>query len=331
MSRLIFVIGVAAVFAIGCSSTEDVSVNNGWKTTEVKKVDLSKPNNIDLPTNYDVSAFSKVDIATYVARFSWQGDAQKAEIDTSIIASLLENEVARTKRFNVLSRTCLSCPYEYVYQLENGSDYGAMDAGEQGNPEYLLEASVEVGSIIKELYDRNEIIFRSMITSKLINPNTNEIIHAFEPIRHNSEPKTYFVVGGKHLGGFNLHDAKEISQAYEETIQQSTAILVKKVMEYYPAGGRVLNYRLGRMSVDTGILYGFADKQEVVLFLRDDGIDFPIASAIVTPSQQTGSGQVLTWRQDEMAKSVRAKLEKEGKMYLQSHQLYAVSMGAPDA
>ena len=323
MNIKIFMLTVASILALSsCKSTPSLHINseadisNNSKVSKVSRSSLLNAENIEMPSNYDVNAFSRVNVAAYVDKLNWDADARKTEIDTSIVSKLMENELARTKRFNVFSRNCTSCDYEVAYQVENTVSEGAIAIGEQTNPDYLLETSISLGTVVKERYDHNEIIFRSLVTSKLINPSSGEIIHSFAPIRHNSPAKNYFVIDNKYIGGFNLGNHNELQEAYKEAAQKAIQVLVTRVMEYYPVGGQVINYRNGRIAIDAGIDQGFAVKQPVILFLSDDGIDIPLASADMTPKKDSGSGMILVWRNDKDAQEVKAKLDDMAEMYL---------------
>ncbi len=319
-----------------CKSTPPLQVNSEANISEnslVSKVNreaLRHTDNIEMPSNYDVNAFYRFNIAAYVEKLGWEADARKTSLDIGIVSKLMENELARTKRFNVFSRSCASCDDEAAYQIENTTSDGVIDIGQETNPDYILETSISLGTVIKELYDHNEIIFRSTVTSKLINPETKEIIHAFAPIRHNSPAKNYFAIDEKYIGGFNLNNQNELQQAYKESAQKAIQVLVTRVMEYYPVGGQVTNYRNGRLAIDAGIEQGFAVKQPVVLFLSDDGLDIPVASADITPKKNSGSGMIITWRDDKDAQDVKAKLDALGKDYLKTNKIFAVSVGTPD-
>ena len=327
---------ISAIAISGCKSTPPLQVNSEANISSnsiisrVNRDALMSSTNIEMPSNYDVNAFYRVNVAAYVEKLNWEADARKTSLDTGIVSKLMENELARTKRFNVFSRNCSSCDYEVAYQVENTVSQGAIEVGQQTNPDYLLETSISLGTVVKELYDHNEIIFRSIVTSKLINPTTGEIIHAFAPIRHNSPAKNYFAIDGKYLGGFDLNNQNELQQAYKESAQKAIQVLVTRVMEYYPVGGQVINYRNGRLAINAGIDQGFAVKQPVVLFLSDDGLDIPLASAEITPKKDSGSGTILTWRDDKDAQDVKAKLEALGKDYLKSNHIFAVSVGTPE-
>jgi len=324
----------AAISLAACNSTPlkinseaDISTNSTLAKVNAKA--LLKDENIELPSNYDVGAFYQLQVTSYIDKVDWQTDAKKTDIDTSIISKLMENELSRTKRFNVLSRNCVSCDYEYAYQIENTKSEGAIEKGEQLNPDFIIENSIALGTVIKEKYDHNEIIFRSVVTSKIINPTTGEIVHAFAPIRYNSPAKNYFVVNGKYLGGFNLNNHNELQEAYKDAAQRAVQILVTRVMDYYPVGGQVTNYRSGRIAINAGIQQGFATKQPVIFFLSDDGLDIPIASGEITPKQDGGAGKILKWKDEAEAQEIKAKLDALGKDYLKINKIFAVSVGTP--
>ena len=337
MKKQFLVVALAASLA-ACQSTGGLKINSEADITansQIQKVSREKmmdASNIELPGNYDVRAFNKIRIAAYIDRINFEKDALATNIDNGIIAKLLENELARTKRFEVLTRNCDACDYEVAFQAENTVDEGSIQVGEQLNPEYVLESSIALGTVKKEKRDHTEIIFRSLVTTKIVNPTTGEIIHSFEPIRHNMPAKRFFEIEGSFLGGFDYRKQNELQEAYKEAAQKAIQVLVNRTMDYYPVGGRVTNFRNNRFAIDSGINQGFAVKQPVVLFLSDDGLDIPIATGEVTPKKDGGSGVMFSWKKDDLdAQDVKKKLEAMGKEYLKRNKVYAVSVGTPES
>lgn len=335
MKKQILCLSLMTLLA-GCQSTAlkinseaDISSNTQISRTNAEA--LHESENIELPSNYDVKAFNKMRIAAYVDHVRFEKDAKKTSIDNGIIAKLLENELARSKRYEVLTRNCSACDYEVAFQAENTGEDGAIQVGEKINPEYVFETSISLGSVIKNKSDHNEIIFRSLVTTKVVNPTTGQIVHSFEPIRHNMPAKNFFMVEGKYLGGFNHADQNELQEAYKEAAQKAIQVLVSRTIDYYPVGGRVTNFRNGRFAINAGINQGFAVKQPVILFLSDDGLDIPVASGEVTPKGDAGSGVMFTWKDDDLdADDVKKKVEAMGKEYLKRNKIYAVSVGTPE-
>lgn len=332
--KKLLAVALAGVLA-GCQSAgikinseADISANTRLEVVNQEAMKDGK--NIELPSNYDVKAFNKLRIAAYVDRIDFEKDALNTKIDIGIISKLLENELDRTKRFEVLTRKCTACNEEVAYQAENTVAEGSIKVGEQLNPDYLLESTISLGTVIKKKSNHNELIFRTLITTKIVNPSTGEIIHSFAPIRTNMDPKRFFAFDDTFLGGFDYRKANELQEAYKEVAQKGIQVLVNQIMNYYPVGGRVINYRNGRFGIDAGINQGFASKQPVVLFLSDDGMDIPVASAEVTPKADGGSGIVWAWKKgDPDAEQTKKMLEAMGKEYLQRNKIYAVSVGAP--
>lgn len=321
---------------VGCQTT-GIAINseadNSANTLihRVNKEALYESENIELPSNYDVKAFNKMRIAAYVDQIEFEEGSQKTTLKTDIVSKLLENELARTKRYEVLTRNCTSCDYELAYQIENTVNDGAIQIGEQKNPNYIFETSIALGSVIKKKSDHSEIIFRSLITTKVVNPTTGQIVHSFEPIRHNMPAKNFWAIEDEFIGGFDYRDSNELQEAYKEAAQKGIQVLVNRTMNYYPVGGRVTNFRNGRFAINSGIEQGFAIKQPVVLFLSDDGLDIPIASGEVTPKGTSGSGIMFTWKEDDIdAQQVKKKIQALGKEYLKRTKIYAVSVGTPE-
>ena len=334
MKKLIPIIGLSLL--LGACQTTSLKVNSEADTSANSKIHtlnkdaLLESENIVLPSNYDVKAFNKMRIAAYVDKLSFEKDAKKAAVDNGVIAKLLENELARTKRYEVLTRNCTSCDYEVAFQAENTVSEGAIELGEKANPDFVFETTIALGTVIKHMSDHNEIIFRSLITTKVVNPTSGEIMHSFAPIRHNMPAKNFFMVGGKFVGGFKINDKNELNEAYIEAAQKGIQVLVNRTIDYYPVGGRVTNFRNGHFAINSGINQGFAVKQPVVLFLSDDGLDIPIASGEVTPKGDSGSGILWTWKKnDPDAEMVQKELKAMGKEYLKRNKIYAVSVGTP--
>ncbi|PVZ70656.1 penicillin-binding protein activator LpoB [Pelagibaculum spongiae] len=336
MKKILITLAISILFT-GCVAKNPLKINSEADlsaNSQIEKVDkdaLLHQDNIKLPDNYDVKSFSRVRVAAYLDKLDWEKDARKTNLDKGIIAKLLENELARTKRFDVLSRNFASGDFEAAFQIDNTVEAGAIKQGEKLNPDFILEASVSLGTVVKEKFDHYEIIFRSLVTTKLIDPNTNQIIESFEPIRFNLPAKNFFMIEDKFMGGFNLNKQNELQEAYKEAAQKSIQVLVNRVMNYYPTGGRLTNMRGNRFGIDAGINQGFASKSGVILFLSDDGLDIPIASAEVTPARNSGSGTIMTWLTDdpEVVK-IKKKMESLGKEYLKRNKVYAVSVGMPE-
>jgi len=334
--KKIFIVTLTALLISGCQTTSlkvnsEADIDANSQINKVSREALFESENIELPSNYDVKAFNKMSIAAYIDHIKFEKDAEVTNIDNGIIAKLLENELSRTKRYDVLTRNCSSCDYEVAFQAENTVEDGSIQRGEQLNPDFVFETSISLGTVIKKMSDHNQIIFRSLVTTKVVNPTTGEIVHAFEPIRHNMPAKRFFAIEDKFLGGFDYRKPNELQEAYKEAAQKAIQVLVNRSIDYYPVGGRVTNFRNGRFAINAGINQGFAVKQPVVLFLSDDGLDIPIASGEVTPKGDSGSGVMFIWKEDDIdAQQVKKKLEAMGKEYLKRNKIYAVSVGTPE-
>jgi hypothetical protein len=329
-------LSIAALTLTACNSTAPLKVNSAVDLASntninyVNRNSLLDDKNIELPNRYDVNNFGVVNVAAYVNKINWEEGAIKSNIDKNLAGRLFENELARTKRFGILTRLCASCNSELAHQVERTVAEGAIEIGEGLNPDYIIEMTLDFGMGIKKLYDHNEVVFYSTATTKILNPTTEQVIDSFPPVRSNLAAKVYNEMNGRVIAGFDYKDIKERQQAYKDAAQKSIVVIASQLMEYYPVGGRVTNYRSGRLVIDAGVDEGFAQKQPVVLYLDDDGLAIPLASAEITPSKSgRGSGLILKWRDDREAQSVKKKIEALGKDYLRGNKVYAVSVGTP--
>ena len=344
-SKLILLIGLCAFFVGGCVATQ-TSTKSATKSTNFdrhatkKLVSSSKEGlmydeNIELPNNYDVNYFRKVGIAAYMEQIQFAKGVQKSgKFNFQVLNSLLENEISRTKRFTVFSRQTTAVDRENAYQLLRGTEENELSiAGNQNlqNPEWVLSVTSIAGYEKGTYHDHNKITFSVTVTANLTDPLTHEIKESFPPVSVKSKPKIYFEsVSGKYLGGFKINDANQLLEAYKEPMREAIAILVNRVGNYFPCGGRVTNFRDGRFVIDRGTKHGFATRQPVIIFIDEDGIPTPIASAEITPSAVRGVGSILKWKNGPYAQKIRGKIEFAGKDYLQAKNIYAVSAGMPE-
>ena len=285
--------------------------------------------NIELPNNYDTNYFRKVRIAAYFEQINFEDPSKPGSLDNHALNTLLENEISRTKRFIVYSRQSVASGREVAWQVMHNTVDDEQNIAR--NPEWLLEVTSVLGRNKRSMRGYEEAIFYIRISSKLIDYQTMEIVHAFPPITAKSEPKKYFLsIGGKWIGGFKIYDEGQLMEAYSEAANRAIAVLVNRVGNYFPCGGRVIGYYNDRFSINKGIRDGFAMKQIVVLYTSMNGVDIPISSGEVTPADTKGSGRILHWKDDPLAQEIRRKLTINSQDYLNTHEIYAVSVGMPE-
>jgi len=341
LSKFTIFMVLSFFLVVGCATPGPMTKSSSFKRNESKKLvssdkeALMKSENIELPINYDINYFRKVGLAAYTEQIEFTKNdlVQPTRLNEQAINTLLENEISRTKRFTVFSRQTGAIDRENAFQLLRGSEDNDLSIAENQrikNPESVLSVTAIVGYEKKSLHDHNKITFSVKVTSSIKDPLTFEIKESFPPIFVKSDPKIYFEsVSGKHLGGFNIKDPQQLLDAYLEPMSEAIALLVNRVGNYFPCGGRVTNYRNGRFAIDRGIRHGFSTRQTVILFVDDDGIITPIASGEVTPASEKGAGRIMKWKNELYAAKIKGKMDYGGKGYLKTEAVYAVSAGMP--
>ncbi|WP_167855734.1 penicillin-binding protein activator LpoB [Vibrio tasmaniensis] len=337
-----------ALVVSGCQSTgtelradKEADITTNSTVSVVNEEALMEEGNIEVPANFNVEEFVKLSIAPYVVDIAMEKDSVEHRVDMGMPARMLGGELSRTERFNVLSRTCTSCDYEVAFQAENSVSEGAIELGQALNPDYILEANVQLGTSEKKVTDSNgtyyQLTFRSTVSAQLIDGTTKQVKHTFPPIRQNLSPKKYAKSpsSGKYLAGFNFEDKPVVNQAYQEAAQKSLQVLVTDVMNQFPVGGKAVHYRSEKFAISAGSEQG-VPKQGVkipaVIYQDDFGIAIPLASGFITPAGQNNSMfEVLQWKEsDKDAKEIKEQIEAMGKEYLKRNKIYAVSVGTPE-
>ena len=346
-----FLLATSLLLLVGCQTTEmradkeaDISTNS--KISYVNGASLAEQENIEVPAGYNVKEFVKLKVAPYVINIAMDKqpkskmESPSATIDTGMPAELLATEFSRSERFIVLSRTCDACDEEVAYQAVNTVADGAIQQGEALNPDYVLQMKVLLGYSIKRVNDSNgayyAITYKSTVDSKLINPTTKEIVHAFAPIRRNLEPKKFAYSKSRgYLGGFKYFDKEVANQAYQDATALSVQVLASQVMNHFPVGGKAKNYKKSKFSLNVGSNQGIPKqgiKIPAVIFLDDDGITTAMASGYIIPGGEDASQfHVLQWKtNDPEVVEIKSELDAMGKEYLKRNKVYAVSLGMPE-
>ena len=347
-----FLVATSLLLLVGCQTTEmradkeaDISTNS--KISYVNEASLTEQNNIEVPAGYNVKEFVKLKVAPYVVNIAMEKqpeskmESPSATIDTGMPVELLGTEFSRSERFTVLTRTCDACDYEVAFQAENTvADGTEIQLGQAANPDYILQMKVLLGYSIKRVNDSNgayyAITYKSTVDSKLINPTTKAVVHAFAPIRRNLEPKKFAYSKSRgYLGGFKYFDKHVANQAYQDATALSVQVLASQVMNHFPVGGKARNYKKGKFSLNVGSNQGIPKqgiKIPAVIFLDDDGITTAMASGYIIPGgKETSQFHVLQWKTDDPeVVEIKSELDAMGKEYLKRNKVYAVSLGMPE-
>ncbi|WP_017220512.1 hypothetical protein [Moritella dasanensis] len=344
MNKNKILVMLALIGLAGCQSTpsnlyadKEAEIGENSTLQIVTAEGLSDERNITVPAGYSVKEFTRLSIAPYITKVGFDKDSIQTTIDNGMPAIMLGDGLARTQRFVVLDRTSTARDYEVTFQAENTRSEGAIVLGEALNPDYILEASVQLGTSTKKISDERgnyqELTFRSVVSAKLIDGTTREIKHAFPPIRYNLEPKTYVRSKNREwIAGFKYTEPEVIDAAYQEAAQKSLQVLVTDVMQQFPVGGKAVHYRSNRFAIAAGSSEGLPTqgvKIPAIIFLDEFGLPIPLASGYLTPGgEHSSTFEVIKWKEsDKDAMSIRKKLEALGKDYLDRNKIYAVSVG----
>ncbi|MGF1715945.1 penicillin-binding protein activator LpoB [Photobacterium chitinilyticum] len=343
-SKLLVAFTLMSLF--GCQSTtqlradKEADIASNSTVSYITAEGLKDEANIEVPPGFNVKEFVKLSIAPYLVEVSMDKDSLENSIDTGMPAKMLGGELSRTERFNVLTRTCNACDYEVAFQAENTVAEGAIEHGKAKNPDYVLEANLQLGTSTKLIKDSNgsyyELTFRSTVSAQLIDGTTKEIKHTFPPIRQNLSPKKYAKSSNNgYLAGFKYFDKEAINQAYQEAAQKSLQVLVTDVMAQFPIGGKAKHYRSERFAIAAGSSQGIPKqgvKIPAVIFQDDFGIAIPLASGYITPGgSDTSMFEVIQWKNsDKDAMDIKKKLDAMGREYVSRNKIYAVSVGTPE-
>jgi hypothetical protein len=124
----------------------------------------------------------------------------------------------------------------------------------------------------------------------------------------------------------------------EEATQVKTMLetfakqIAAKIIELFPAGGTVatITAQGDQMTFHEGQDHGFMPNQKVVLYIKYNGFDIPIALATVTPEATTATLKVDCWNHtNKDAEMWIATLKKAPEAFLKTTPIYIVTIETP--
>lgn len=287
---------------------------------------------VELPANYSPDNYRMLTVAVSFFPEDRNAPGQFATEQTQTVASLLETELAKLRRFTILSRSQLgqqAIAAEVRYQDTGMVDVNDMIRfGRQRGADFAFAAGV---TLAREIFDRvreQEVIYTTLINYQLINIQSGEIVEADKA--EGRSRRTFFMMpSGNIVGGFNPNDEKQVTVALNEASINALKVIANTLGNTLPIGGKVVGFRGDAFQIDAGRNEGLMGEQVVVLYTSDMGVDVPLARGRVTPGTDTTRGTVFQWSDDPSVADLVSMLRTDARGFMLDYDLWAVSDGLP--
>lgn len=332
----------ASVFLAGCATTggsgtgsagadAGIQIQPSLATRSEASI-LASGEEVELPANYSPDNYRMLDVAVSFFAEDRTDPGTFATDQTPTVASMLESELAKLRRFTILSRSQLG--QQAIAAEVQFQDTGMVSSqemirfGQQRGADYSFVAGV---TLAREIFDRvqdQEVIYTVLVNYQLINIETGEIVEADSA--EGRAQRTFFMMpSGNIVGGFDPNDDAQVTVALNEASINSLKVIANKLGNTLPVGGRVVGFRGDAFQLDAGRDQGLMGEQVVVLYTTDMGVDVPLARARVSPGTDTTRGTIFQWSADPSVQDLVGALQNDSRGFMLDYDLWAVSDGMP--
>ena len=318
--------GVLSAIMCGCSTT---SVND--RPLPLKyytRAELEDMDAVQLPSNYSVDNFKKLQLGVAFNVMSKDG---KVKVDPAL-SGRLQTEMAKLKRFTIFSmhnRNGVKA-FERVADLDESVKLD--EAKDVKNVNLILNATMVISCDVHELYNDKEYVYTADCDFSCEDLKTRTVLFA-EKARGVYGRKVRYSLTGQNYGS----TSEDV--AVQSAALRALAIVANKLGNTFPAGGRVTSISGSgeTMAMAAGYNEGIGAKQQVAIFLTEDGLDIPIAFAEAAPKNDgTSMLNVYKWNKGHKdAKPIINELQESPRKFLKNYKdekkdgLYAVAFGMP--
>ena len=328
--RLLYCTALAALFAVGCATTES-TVDLGPKITTFSEKELMKRKEITLPPGYNTDNFRKIRMNVFFESI----DGKERVIDSD--GKLVERELAASQNLGArlqgamaeLNRFTVRSDYNRGAALAENSRRGEEDVKQDAD--ISLSCKVTATKEKEKRYNDTLVIYEVDVDYSCEDLKTGDV--AFAGRAKGRTARSQFVgITGRITGGFNDTPENE-KQAIEQAALKAVVEIANSLGNEYPVGGRVIGTTATgeKLTLDKGELDGIGANQMCVVFVNDGGVDIPIALASAFP-RKTGTSQleVRRWNdRDKDAKPLLKQFKANPKGFLNDNKVYAVGYGMP--
>ena len=292
------------------------------------KEELEDLPTVQLPSNYSVDNFKKLQLGV---AFSVTAKDGNVKVDPAL-SGRLQTEMAKLKRFTVFSmhnRNGVKA-FERVADLDESVKLD--DAADVKNINLILNASMVVSCDVHELHKDREFVYVADCDFSCEDLKTRTVLFA-EKARGVYGRKVRYSLTGQSYGS----TTEEV--AIQTAALRALAIVANKLGNTFPAGGRVTGISGSgeTMSMAAGYNEGIGARQQVAVFLTEDGLDIPLAFAEAAPKNDgTSMLSVYRWNtRNKDAKPIIKELQESPRKFLKNYKgeakdgLFAVAFGMP--
>jgi hypothetical protein len=291
-------------------------------------------NNIETHTDADIKANSN--------QLFEQVQQSVGAFESQALINSLENQFAGVNRFRLITgdNATLNQSLDKILAEEGAQSVAQRSANSATvSTDYIM--SVDVLKSADMMFGAKQSMFNAnlQMSTGFINPYTRERVSypnigqvavANTDVRDPQEFAT-IIVNDQYYRGFNYSNPVDVSAMFAAMASSGFNVMLSRLLTEMPATAQVAGIRGDRISLDRGQNAGVLPNETMVIFEYSAGFVDPIGVAIVTPSMNSAQGQIVRWKNSNIAKQVQRSAASSTYQPAADKQLFAVSVGVPQS
>lgn len=326
--NLVAFCGTAAAMLICGCATAPTGNDRPLPLKYYTKAELEDMDTVQLPSNYSVDNFKKLQLGVAFSVTSKDG---KVKVDPAL-SGRLQTEMAKLKRFTIFSMHNRNGVKAFERVADMDESVKLDEASDVKNINLILNATMVISCDVHELHNDKEYVYVADCDFSCEDLKTRTVLFA-EKARGVYGRKVRYSLTGQNYGS----TTEEV--AIQSAALRALAIVANKLGNTFPTGGRVTSISGSgeTMAMAAGYNEGIGAKQQVAIFLTEEGLDIPLAFAEAAPKNDgTSMLSVYKWNTDHKdAKPIIKELQDSPRKFLKNYKgekkdgLYAVAFGMP--
>lgn len=324
MWKILLLVCIVAILS-GCVATSSYTTDP--RQTTFSREDILKMPDIQFPANYNTDNLKNLKMGVAVKKLegkaiSPKGAVEELDIDPEL-SGRLQGQFAELKRFTVYSVHNRD-GVDYFEQL---GDLGEVSKKESKTmqPDYILNLMV---TIKKERHTRAGLNGEAVYVVAECDANCVDLDSNLVYFSEKARGREWY----EKKSGFDASEPTKLKSAIDMSAKKAILEMVNKLGNYFPVGGRVLDVTpTGRqMTLDCGVNRGVGEGQQLVVFIRDQEVDIPLALAEAEAGKDECTLDVYKWNEDDPDAQIHIqRYKKNPSTFCSENQIFAVGYGLP--
>ncbi|MCL2916287.1 hypothetical protein L2725_21360 [Shewanella corallii] len=252
---------------------------------------------------------------------------------------MLENQFAGINRFRIVTQDDdLIAIENTIASAQQGAGYVIDQRRKQQvlKPDYLvkldsLRTVKNEGSItgwMDYTLELTTAVLNPFTREKMSHPNLGKIRVKSEDVRDRSELK-FVMASNRYVSGFRYFDSAHVNAVINDMASRGIDILLTRMLSEMPATTQVLGIKGNKLSLDRGQNAGVMPNETMIVFSYEAGFVEPLGVAHVMPSKNHATGEIVRWKDTDIADAIKAKAEAGIYRPGNGVKIFAVSVGTP--